>query len=68
MKRATITIPDDLEQELDAYLAEHDAPPSITSVVQAALRVYLEERKWKARGYHPAAKKLNIPVVETGSG
>jgi len=68
MKRATITIPDDLERELDAYLAEQDAPPSITSVVQAALRVYLEERKWKARGYHPATNDLNIPIAQTRSG
>ena len=68
MKRATITIPDDLEQELNAYLAEQDAPPSLTSVVQAALRVYLEERKWKARGYHAAAKSLTIPVADSGRG
>ena len=68
MKRATITIPDDLEQELNAYLAEQDAPPSLTSIVEAALRVYLEERKWKARGYHAVAKNLNIPVAESGSG
>ncbi len=43
MRRATITLPDDLEADLDAYLASRDAPPSLTSLVQAALRRYLEE-------------------------
>jgi hypothetical protein len=43
MRRATITLPDDLEADLDDYLASRDAPPSLTSLVQAALRRYLEE-------------------------
>lgn len=43
MRRATITLPDDLEADLDAYLASRDAPPSLTSLVQAALRRYLDE-------------------------
>lgn len=47
MRRASITIPDDLGRALDKYLRDLEAPPSLASVVQAALRGYLEER-----GYH----------------
>jgi len=67
MKRATITLPDDLEQELQAYLAEQDVPPSLTTVVQAALRQYLDERKWKSRGYLPARQEFAGPVAESTS-
>ena len=67
MKRATITLPDDLEQELQDYLAEYDAPPSLTNVVQAALRQYLDDRKWKSRGYIPAQHEFSSPVAESGS-
>ena len=43
MRRATITIPDELEALLERYLARLDAPPSLTTLAQAALRRYLEE-------------------------
>lgn len=68
MKRTTITIPDELEAELDAYLAEQEPQPSLTGVIQTALRVYLEERKWKERGYRAPQSRLQIPVAEKGSG
>ena len=45
MRRATITLPDDLEAEVEAYLAKQEAPPSLTSLVQAALRRFLGERR-----------------------
>jgi hypothetical protein len=44
MKRATITLPDDLAQAVDNYLQAQEAPPALTTVVQAALREYLRER------------------------
>ena len=68
MKRATITIPDELEAELDAFLATQEPQPSLTGVIQAALRVYLDERKWKERGYRAPQKSLQIPVANKGSG
>lgn len=43
MRRATITLPDDLEALLERYLDRLDAPPSLTALVQAALRQYLED-------------------------
>jgi hypothetical protein len=45
MRRATITLPDDLEAEIEAYLAKQEAPPSLTSLVQAALRRLLRESR-----------------------
>jgi len=44
MKRATMTFPDDLAKAMDDYLQSQDAPPSLTAVMQAALREYLRER------------------------
>lgn len=38
MRRATVTIPPDLEEQLDEFIAGQDAPPSLASVVQTALR------------------------------
>jgi hypothetical protein len=63
MKRATITLPDDLEQALERFVDEQDIPVQLTAVVQAAVREYLGER-----GYLPSASKLRIRPAERGSG
>jgi hypothetical protein len=44
MKRATMTLPDDLAEAVDNYRQAQEAPPSLTAVVQAALRAYLRDR------------------------
>ncbi len=44
MKRATITLNDELERAVDACLRDQEARPSLTAVVQTALRQYLSER------------------------
>lgn len=44
MKRASVTIPDDLEQALEEYQADLEVSPALAAVVQAALREYLEGR------------------------
>lgn len=67
MKRATITIPEELEAELDVSLAEQEPQPSLTGVIQTALRLFLEKRKWKERGYRAPQSHLRIPVTEKGS-
>jgi hypothetical protein len=41
MRRATITVPDDLAEALDVFIAAQPARPSLTSVVEAALESYL---------------------------
>lgn len=44
MKRATITLPDELEEALEAYRRSQDVSLPLTSVAQVALREYLERR------------------------
>jgi hypothetical protein len=44
MKRATMTLPDDLAEAVDEYVRAQEAPPALTTVMQAALREYLRER------------------------
>jgi Arc/MetJ-type ribon-helix-helix transcriptional regulator len=64
MKRATVTIPDDLEKAVDSYVRSQEAPPPLTAVVQAALREYLTER-----GYLRAkTRPLDITPARKGSG
>ena len=67
MKRATITLPDDLEAEVERFLAEQDPEPSFTALVQAALRRYLDEAEWTRRRFTPPSETLSITPT-TGSG
>jgi hypothetical protein len=68
MRRATITLPDDLEAELESYLETQDATPSLTSMVEAALRRYLAEKRLEARQYRPPEKPLRVTSAKKGSG
>jgi hypothetical protein len=68
MRRATITLPDDLEAELAAYLETQDAAPSLTGLVEAALRRYLQEKRLEARQYRPPTGPLRITPADQGSG
>ena len=52
MKRATMTLPDDLAKAVDDYVQAQEAPPALTTVVQAALREYLRARGF-LRPYRP---------------
>ncbi len=63
MKRATMTFPDDLAKAMERYLASQEAPPSLTTVVQAALRQYLGER-----GFLRTRRTLVITPAGSGSG
>jgi hypothetical protein len=58
-----MTLPDDLAQAVEHYLASQDAPPSLTTVVQAALRQYLGER-----GFLRTRRTLEITPARKGSG
>jgi hypothetical protein len=68
MRRATITIPNDLEVELDRYLARQAAPPSLTVVVQAALRSFLREQRLAALEFQAPSAPLTITPASRGSG
>jgi len=52
MRRATITLPEDLAKAVDDYVKAQDAPPALTAVVQASLREYLRGRGF-LREYRP---------------
>jgi hypothetical protein len=62
MKRATITFPDDLAEAVKQYIKTQEAPPAMTTVVQAALREYLQ-----GRGFLQAYKPLKLkPLGNSG--
>jgi hypothetical protein len=63
MKRATITIGGDLEKAVQSYTSRLEVAPSLTALVQAALREYLA-RRGTAAPAHP----LRLTPATTGSG
>lgn len=63
MKRATMTIPDDLAEAVENYQQAQEAPPSLTTVVQAALRQYLADR-----GFLRGRGAFTITPARKGSG
>jgi len=63
VKRASITIDDDLESAIDAYVKRQDVPPALTSVVQAALWEFLARR-----GLAPPRQPFDIAPARKGSG
>jgi len=63
MKRATITLPDDLAEATENYVRAQEAPPALTTVLQAALREYLRER-----GFLRMRRTLKIRPAKRGSG
>lgn len=63
MKRATITFPADIAEAIDDYLKAQETRPAMTTVVQAALREYLQ-----SRGYLRPYKALKITPAKKGSG
>jgi hypothetical protein len=50
-----MTLPDDLAEAVERYTEAQEAPPALTTVVQAALREYL-----RARGYLHQYRPLKI--------
>jgi metal-responsive CopG/Arc/MetJ family transcriptional regulator len=44
MKRASISLPDDLAKALDNFIQAQEVRPAVTTVMQAALREYLGAR------------------------
>jgi len=82
MRRASITIPDELELALERCRGALEAPPSLASVVQAALRGYLEERGYPvgtgevleegeeitpSEGPKPRGRRFGAPKLRDGA-
>ncbi|MFN7963664.1 MAG: hypothetical protein U0002_20550 [Thermoanaerobaculia bacterium] len=68
MRRATITLSDDLEQQLTHYLSGLAAAPSLNALVEAALRSFLEQQELERWQYRPARAPFRITPAEQGSG
>ena len=49
MKRATVTIPEELEVALESYRRDLEFPPSLAALMQAALEEYLRQRGYGVR-------------------
>ena len=49
MRRATITIPKELEVALESYRRQLEFSPSLAALMQAALREYLQQRGYVVR-------------------
>jgi hypothetical protein len=63
MKRATITIPDELQQALETYQRDQQAAITLAMIMRAALHDYLAQR-----GYVAATQPLRISPAPQGSG
>ena len=63
MKRATITIPEDLAAAVEGYVQAQETPPPLTAVVQTALRQFLT-----GRGYLRSGATLRVSPARRGSG
>ena len=64
MRRATVTIPDDVAPALKAYLADQRPTPPLTAVIHDALASFLAER-----GYLPGKpRRLKLTAARRGSG
>lgn len=61
MKRASVTIADDVERALEAYGRDQDIPPRLVDVVQAALREYLAGRGYLAPAGRTRRKPRGVP-------
>jgi hypothetical protein len=58
-----MTLPDDLAEAVENYQQAQEVPPTLTTVVQVALRQYLGER-----GFLRGRRTLEITPARKGSG
>jgi hypothetical protein len=63
MRRATITLDDDLERSLDEFVGAQEIPPTLTALVRAALTEYMSRR-----GAARPLRRLHITPAKRGSG
>ena len=61
MKRASISLPDDVAKAVDNYLQAQEVRPALTTLMQTALREYLS-----ARGFPQVRRALKMPKGTSG--
>ena len=70
MRRATVTIPEELEGALESYRRDLEFPPSLAALMQAALREYLHRRGYASPEGHSAGTRSSMyedaPAVRGG--
>jgi hypothetical protein len=63
MKRASISLPDDVAKAVDNYLQAQEVRPALTTLMQTALREYLS-----VRGFPQVRRPLKTPKRTRGLG
>lgn len=63
MRRATITITNELERALERYRRDLEVPPALAAVVQTALREYLAERGYLVESDDASEEDEFIPAT-----
>ena len=63
MKETVITLPDDLEEALEAHRRDQESPLDLPTVAEAALREYLA-----GRGYFAPFRPFRTTPAPRGSG
>lgn len=66
MRRATVTIPEELEGALESYRRDLEFPPSLAALMQAALREYLHRRGYGASYGEVPSMYEDAPTVRGG--
>jgi hypothetical protein len=61
MRRASVTITDELEKALEAYRRDQDIPPRLVDVVQAALGEFLAGRGYLVLDHSMGPKPRGVP-------
>jgi hypothetical protein len=61
MRRASVTITDELEKALEAYRRDQDIPPRLVDVVQAALGEFLAGRGYLVSDHGTGPKPRGVP-------
>lgn len=62
MRRATVTIEPEIDKALQEYLRRQEVPPTLTTVMQVALKEFLTRR-----GFSAPTSALNITPARRGS-
>jgi hypothetical protein len=68
MRRATVTLTDEIEGLLDEWMARLETPPSLNVLMQAALRAYLLDQRPGGRGPPTVASAIAEEPARYGEG
>jgi hypothetical protein len=68
MRRATVTLSDDLEREVAAFLTSQEPSPSLNALIDVALTRYLDQRKLEGLQLRPASAPFRPTPAKVGSG